>query len=52
METYKKIWLDGDFYYRISKTNIGHGLYNIDNKNIGYGYQGKGKGFTLSCYKC
>lgn len=51
METYKKIWLDGDFYYRISKTNIGHGLYNYENFAIGYKYQNQYKGFTLRKYK-
>lgn len=42
------------FYYKIlsgGETGSCHGLWNNENKWIGYGYQNNKKGFWLDCYK-
>jgi hypothetical protein len=39
------------FYYKNSKTNRYHRLYNDSNQWIGYYYQDRKKGFALNKYK-
>jgi hypothetical protein len=51
MKTYKHIWdKHKTFIYQINN-QIYHGLFNYNNKRIGYNYKNKRKGFRLEYIK-
>lgn len=50
MKTEKKI-NTFRFFHALKDEKLRHGLYNYNNKMIGYHYQNKMKGFTLEKHK-